>query len=198
MGDDRGRFILASLFRHSPDSSAHTHTPIHAYMHMYVPLLTGAPLVAHTTTSFPPSFCLFRLSFSVCFGCWGFYQGFTHTMHTTTHTTMELQHFIATGLKEARLAPQGALLTLETPCLPWLSSKDNAQLSLALNQEAGEMEREPGDHSVLLGDFILFPSQHSTHMSIGEPVALQHEDSLRNHGKADTSTLTLVYYFPSN
>lgn len=140
--------------------------------------------------SLPPSFCLFSLSFSVCFGCWGFYQGFTHTMHTTTHTTTELQHFIATGLKEARLAPQGALLTLETPCLPWLSSKDNAQLSLAPNQEAGEMEREPGDHSVLLGNSILFPSQRSTHMSIGELVALRHEDSLRNHGKADTSTLT--------
>ena len=164
MGADQGRFILASLFQHSPDSSAHTHPPIHVYMHMCVPLLTRAPLVAHTTTSSLPSFCLFHLSFSVCFGCWGFYQGFTHTKHTK-HTTTELQHFIATGLKEARLAPQGALLTLETPCLPWLSSKTmNAQLSLALNQEAGEMEREPGDHSVLLGDSILFPSQHSTYM----------------------------------
>lgn len=41
--------------------------------------------------------------------------------------------------------------------------KDNAQLRPALNQEVEEMEGEPRDHPVLLGDFILFPGQHSTH-----------------------------------
>lgn len=140
-GDSWRETILASLFQHSPDS-AHTLIPPYTYTcmcvyHTYRPLLTGAPLVTHTTTSSLLSVSsVFLFPFILGAGV------STRASHTHKATAPDSRDFIAIGAQKHKTGP--------TP-------------QGALNQETEEMEGEPGDHLVLLGDSILFPSQHSTH-----------------------------------
>lgn len=66
----------------------------------------------------------------------------TRASHTHKATAPDSRDFIAIGAQKSKAGP--------TP-------------QEALNQETEEMEEEPGDHPVLLGESTLFPSQHSAH-----------------------------------
>lgn len=151
MEADPGRFLekpsLPACPSLSPDFSTYTQPP---YTHIQArvcvcrtcrPLLAGALVTDRATSFLPPPF--FSVSFFLV--CGGLLPGL-HTLSTLPQS-YSTRTFWQQGLKEARLAPQLALQTLETCCFPW-HFPGNAQPSPGMNQEAEETEGERGDHSV--------------------------------------------------
>lgn len=164
MGADQGRPSLPAC-SNTPQIPAHTF--ISPYMYKCICVCLCSPGLLQSHTQLLPSSLLLSVSsiflFLFVLGA-GVSTRASHTLISTlpqSYSTRFIELYCNRGSKKQGWPHRGHVNFRDSlPSLAFL--KDNAQLSPALNQEAEEMEREPGDHSVLLGDFILFPSQHST------------------------------------